>query len=73
MEAFREEQKMPGDKFVVGDVVRLKSGSPTMTVTRLWHDYFVGTPQVFCTFFDGTRQIRGHFPPGALKTDDAAA
>jgi len=62
-----------GEKLAVGDVVRLKSGGPTMTVTRLGHDFLVGGPQVFCTFFEGIRQIRGHFPPDALKKDDATA
>lgn len=37
-------------EFKPGDVVHLKSGGPTMTVTRMEDEY--GTMKVSCTWFD---------------------
>jgi uncharacterized protein YodC (DUF2158 family) len=51
--------------FKVGDTVKLKSGGPDMTVTR------IGTagdePMVWCAWFEGTRDVYGLFPPDALR------
>jgi uncharacterized protein YodC (DUF2158 family) len=51
--------------FKVGDTVKLKSGGPDMTVTR------IGTagdePMVWCVWFEGTKDAYALFPPEALK------
>ncbi|MGD0669325.1 MAG: DUF2158 domain-containing protein [Bryobacteraceae bacterium] len=58
------------DEFRVGNVVQLKSGGPKMTITYVGDQY--GTPVVSCSWFDGTTEKTGRFPPGALKiTPDA--
>lgn len=49
----------------VGDVVKLKSGGPFMTVTRVEQEG--GKAIVFCSWFVGTKQERGNFPPDALE------
>lgn len=50
----------------VGDVVRLKSGGPSMTVTQVGEDAY-GVPMVWCAWFEGTKPMDGTFPPGALE------
>ena len=53
---------MAKTKFEVGDVVRLNSGGPRMTVVgRLW-----GSDQLLCNWFEGVRSHAGSFPEGAL-------
>ena len=52
-------------EFKVGDVVRLKSGSPKMTISTI--DSF-GVFQV--TWFDGTKASQLVVDPGALVLDD---
>jgi uncharacterized protein YodC (DUF2158 family) len=49
-----------------GSVVKLKSGGPAMTVTRVANEQ--GTVFVYCTWFVGTKKEQGHFPPEALMT-----
>lgn len=45
---------MKGERFEVGDVVVLRSGSPRMTVEQLQHD----TGKVVCTWYqDGRREV----------------
>jgi uncharacterized protein YodC (DUF2158 family) len=51
--------------FNVGDIVQLKSGGPDMTVTRIGAS--AGEPMLWCTWFDGTKDAYGLFPPNALK------
>jgi uncharacterized protein YodC (DUF2158 family) len=46
--------------FKVGDLVKLKSGGPTMTVTRV-DDLGIRTI-VRCTWFAGSKNERGDFP-----------
>lgn len=49
-------------EFDVGDVVRLKSGGPRMTVVgRMW-----GSDQLLCNWFEGVRSHAGSFPAKAL-------
>jgi uncharacterized protein YodC (DUF2158 family) len=48
-----------------GDVVKLKSGGPKMTVTQVGER--MGAPTVWTTWFDGTKAIEGAFPPEALE------
>lgn len=49
----------------VGDTVRLKSGSPLMTVSEL-HDV-QGTPYAFCTWFVRNEQKSGDFPVTSIE------
>jgi len=53
------------DTFQVGDVVRLKSGGPKMTVTVIGDIY--GTPTIWCVWFVSTKQETGSFPPNAIE------
>lgn len=48
-----------------GDVVRLKSGGPVMTVLRTYEDAS-GEHGVATAWFDGKRQEQGNFPPDSL-------
>lgn len=43
-------------KFKPGDVVRLKSGGPAMTVTAIGEH--MGETKAFCEWFEGTKHIR---------------
>ena len=55
--------------FRVGDLVKLKSGGPTMTVTRV-DDLGIRTI-VKCTWFAGRNNERGDFPPETLVAASA--
>jgi uncharacterized protein YodC (DUF2158 family) len=49
-----------------GDVVRLKSGGPPMTVTEV--DSGLGQRLVFVVWFDSNNELRsGTFPAGTLE------
>jgi uncharacterized protein YodC (DUF2158 family) len=58
-------------EFKVGDTVRLNSGGPLMTV-----DIAVqrtdGGQNVYCIWFEGSLQKKGHFNSLLLKADDGA-
>jgi uncharacterized protein YodC (DUF2158 family) len=51
--------------FKVGDMVKLKSGGPDMTVMKI--GTAGGEPMVWCVWFEGTKDAYGLFPPEALK------
>lgn len=53
------------DTFKVGDVVRLKSGGPDMTVTNVGKES--GMLTVWCAWFVGTKQEKGYFPADAVQ------
>ena len=53
------------ETFKIGDVVKLKSGGPKMTITTVGERY--GTPTVWCVWFDGTKKYDGTFPPESLE------
>ena len=53
------------NKFKAGDVVRLKSGGPDMTVTTAGTDS--GVPTVWCSWFIGNKQEKGYFPDDAVE------
>ncbi len=57
---------MPEEKFKVGDIVRLKSGGPAMTVQQeVVED---DTDTVVCQWFvDGKKLEYGAFPEGSLE------
>ena len=54
------------EQFKVGDVVTLRSGGPDMTVTDVGYNVS-RKPTVWCTWFIGTNQESGAFPPDALR------
>lgn len=58
------------EQFQEGDVVRLKSGGPTMTVTQVGEAHMTGRMTVWCVWFDPKGQQNGTFPPGALEKDE---
>lgn len=60
------------EAFKVGDVVRLKSGGPRMTVTNAGDD-MSGRPFVECAWFEGTTALNGAFPPLALLIPQPAS
>lgn len=61
-------------QYKVGDLVQLKSGGPTMTVTdvnelggrvqEIWYD---------CAWFAGRKKETGRFPEGALRPEPTTA
>jgi uncharacterized protein YodC (DUF2158 family) len=53
------------DQFKAGDVIRLKSGGPKMTVTSVADEW--GAPMVYCVWFVGTKEQSGKFPPATLE------
>ena len=56
------------EEFKVGDVVRLKSGSPAMTVTSVGQTAMTGVLSVWCVWFDQKMvQQEGTFPVGAVE------
>ncbi|MDB5477217.1 MAG: hypothetical protein JWP49_2728 [Phenylobacterium sp.] len=40
------------DEFKKGDIVRLKSGGPLMTVTNVGEVHMTGAPSVWCSWFN---------------------
>jgi uncharacterized protein YodC (DUF2158 family) len=58
-------------QFAAGDVVRLKSGGPPMTVERLGKDSMTQEDAVWCVWLEkvGGRQVvqRETFPPAVLE------
>jgi uncharacterized protein YodC (DUF2158 family) len=57
--------------FKVGDTVRLKSGSPLMTVVKVQPDN-TNEPDVACTWFsDDEEPHKGEFPGAALEMEEA--
>jgi uncharacterized protein YodC (DUF2158 family) len=55
---------MAGD-YKVGDIVRLKSGGPKMTINKL--EDWQGTQQANCEWFDGTKPMQNMFPLTSLE------
>lgn len=57
-------------EFQIGDVVRLKSGGPAMTVTNVGEAAMTGKQTVWCMWFDTKGQQNGSFPLGAVEKDE---
>ena len=56
--------------FKIGDVVRLKSGSPEMTITSVGDQVGLvrlGPESVACRWFDGKKMMSARFPPDSLQ------
>lgn len=61
-------------KFKIGDVVRLKSGSPKMTIVNDKTMTDIKRGKVYggkyeCAWFDGANEIRGTFPQDGIEID----
>lgn len=54
-----------GSKFKVGDIVRLKSGGPNMTVSEV-RDLPDG-PWLICAWFSGKKHDSNGFPPDTIE------
>lgn len=59
---------MANSNVKIGDVVRLKSGGPLMTVESL--DDYYGVMKARCTWFSNHELKDGVFPPETLVLDD---
>jgi uncharacterized protein YodC (DUF2158 family) len=57
-------------QFKAGDVVRLKSGGPKMTVTQIGERALIGGLAVWCVWFDGQKKFEDTFTPEALEVAD---
>jgi uncharacterized protein YodC (DUF2158 family) len=58
---------VPKAPFKVGDVVRLKSGGPPMTVTSIESEESEAGHVVFCIWFNAkANEKSGHYPAAAL-------
>lgn len=53
----------------VGDVVRLNSGGPAMTIQRMGHGTD-GTPTADCVWFEENKVQRDTFPLSVLTLDE---
>jgi uncharacterized protein YodC (DUF2158 family) len=53
------------NEFKPGDVVRLISGGPLMTVDEVAEDN--GKPMVYCIWVIGDKKMTDNFPPHTLK------
>ena len=58
-------------KFKVGDVVKLKSGGPIMTVAEVTEDEH--RVQVHCTWFNKNEPLDKTFEEGLLKQYDSSS
>ena len=54
-------------EFKVGDTVRLKSGSPVMTISEADRR---NQGSWVCVWFDGSKQTYGSFPAATLEPHD---
>lgn len=52
------------DQIRVGEIVQLKSGSPSMTVDSIYDDWGVSTAA--CSWFDGKSIKKNNFPISSL-------
>ena len=54
----------------IGDVVKLKSGGPTMTVTEMGKYGYNDREQAKCIWFDGKKKFEDVFEKEALQIVD---
>lgn len=55
----------------VGDVVRLKSGGPAMTVTNVGEAHMSGVMSVWCAWFDQKQSKQtGTFPVASVEKEE---
>ena len=58
---------MSNVEFNAGDVVRLKSGGPLMTVEKTGTTAMLGEEAVWCVWFDKTKKYNATILPTALE------
>lgn len=58
-----EDEKMAQQEFEVGDIVKLKSGGPDMTV----HSYEKQYDRYWCQWFAGKKLEKGQFNEASLE------
>jgi uncharacterized protein YodC (DUF2158 family) len=58
---------MAGEQFRPGDLVRLRSGGPSMTIESVGISSFTEEPTVFCVWFDGKMKQRDNFAAEAVE------
>ena len=63
----REKPSLELCPFERGDVVQLKSGGPTMTVSRTEFSEDLEDIEVECWWFVGTKREKAVYPPETLK------
>ena len=54
--------------FKIGDIVKLKSGSPSMTITEFGKYRYSDHEQVKCIWFDGKKKCEDIFEKEVLET-----
>jgi uncharacterized protein YodC (DUF2158 family) len=54
------------DEFKPGDLVRLKSGGPVMTVDEVGEDNSK-KPTVYCVWQEGSKKFTNDYPPHTLQ------
>ena len=67
----RIRRKDMSETFKIGDVVRLKSGGPAMTVNKVGN-IEDGEPAVWCVWLEGDKKTEEFFHPGTLERDQPA-
>ena len=58
---------MPEHEIKPGDIVRVRSGSPEMTVSQVGKRAMTGEESVWCVWFDGPMKFEDTFPIGAVE------
>lgn len=58
------------EDFKVGDVVRLKSGGPNMTIEMDAESNYESKGQIRCVWFDGKKKLMDDFVPATLTKAD---
>lgn len=58
------------ESFEKGDIVRLKSGGPEMTVREIKTDYQGDPSRINCHWFSGAKRQSGGFDPKELEHVD---
>lgn len=55
-----------------GDIVKLKSGGPLMTISEAVYDLGVLTDKWLCKWFENNKLLSGEFPKNSLTKDNGA-
>ncbi len=56
-------------QFQAGDVVRLKSGGPKMTIEQIGEQYEGDATKAWCQWFENNKLTTGVFPITSLEPD----
>ena len=67
-DVLQENRLMPKQtKFNIGDIVKLKSGGPDMTVQTENENSITGAISYHCQWFAGKKLESGKFPPESIE------